>query len=204
MDPADTCSVSRRIMTRAKLARGDDSVLVLVDIQERLGAAMAPTALAGVIRNARILLQAAMRLETPALVTEQYPKGLGPLVAELAELLPAGTPRMEKTRFSIVGAGTEIAPFQSALEARGREQVILAGMESHVCVLQSALELQAADREVFVVEDACCSRTERNHAIAMERLRQAGVIVTSTESVVFEWMRDARHEQFKALSALVR
>jgi nicotinamidase-related amidase len=90
------------------------------------------------------------------------------------------------------------------LEATGRRQVVLAGMEAHVCVLQSALDLRTAGREVFVVEDACCSRSPRNRENAMHRLRAAGVVVTNTESVVFEWLRDARHEQFKALSALLR
>jgi nicotinamidase-related amidase len=77
-------------------------------------------------------------------------------------------------------------------------------MEAHVCVLQSALELRAAGREVFVVEDACCSRRRENHANAIKRMRSAGVVVTNTESVVFEWLRDARHEKFKAISALLR
>jgi nicotinamidase-related amidase len=187
-------------MIESMLARAGDSTLVLIDVQERLAAAMAPAARAGVIRNARILLEAAARLGVPVLATEQYPKGLGPTAAELVEMLPAGTPRVEKTCFSSAGA----EPFSAALEAIGRPQAILFGMESHVCVLQSALELRAVRPEVFVVEDACCSRNEQNHANAMRRLRAAGVVVTNTESVVFEWLRDARHEQFKAISALLR
>jgi nicotinamidase-related amidase len=182
------------------LARSADSVLVIVDLQERLAAAMVPVARTGVIRNARILLQAATRLGIPVLVTEQYPKGLGPTAAQIIEMLPEGTPRLEKTGFSC--AGTE--PFSTALEASGRTQVILAGMEAHVCVLQSALELRSVRQAVFVVEDACCSRNQEHHANAMHRLRAAGVIVTNTESVVFEWLRDARHEHFKAISARLR
>jgi nicotinamidase-related amidase len=77
-------------------------------------------------------------------------------------------------------------------------------MEAHVCVLQSALELRSAGRDVFVVGDACCSRRADNHANAMARLQSAGVVVTNTESTVFEWLRDARHEHFKTLSALLR
>lgn len=182
------------------LARATDSVLVIVDLQERLAAAMVQAARTSVIRNVRILLDAATRLGIPVLVTEQYPKGLGPTAAEVVEILPGGTPRLEKTCFSC--AGTE--SFSTALEASGRTQVILAGMEAHVCVLQSALELRAVRQGVFVVEDACCSRNQEHHANAMHRLRAAGVMVTNTESVVFEWLRDARHEHFKAISARLR
>jgi nicotinamidase-related amidase len=175
------------------LASADASVLLLIDVQERLAAAMPPPALEMLIRNGRLLLAAAARLGVPVLVTEQYPKGLGRTVPELAEAVPAGAARAEKTCFSAAG-----------MEAGGRRQAILAGMESHVCVLQSALEFSAAGREVFVVEDACCSRTPENHANAMRRMRAAGVVVTNTESVLFEWLRDARHEHFKAISALLR
>jgi len=182
------------------LARSADSVLVIIDLQERLAAAMVPAARTGVIRNTRILLEAATRLGIPILVTEQYPKGLGPTAAPIVEMLPGATPRLEKTCFSC--AGTESS--STALETTGRMQVILAGMEAHVCVLQSALELRAVRQGVFVIEDACCSRNQKHHANAMHRLRAAGVVVTNTESVIFEWLRDARHEHFKAISALLR
>ena len=182
------------------LMRAADSVLVIIDIQERLAAAMLPAARQAVVRNTGILMRAAASLGIPILATEQYPKGLGPTVAELSEALPSGAQRVEKTYFSCAGAEA----FLTALEASGRSQLILAGMEAHVCVLQSALELRAAGREVIVVEDACCSRKRANHANAIGRLRAAGVVVTNTESVLFEWLRDSRHEHFKAISALVR
>jgi nicotinamidase-related amidase len=149
------------------LAQAADSVLVIVDLQERLAAAMNPAVRASVIRNVRILLQAASRLGIPILVTEQYPKGLGPTAAQVAEMLPQGTPRLEKTCFSCAGA----AAFAAAMEERRRTQVVLAGMEAHVCVLQSALDLQSGRQRVFVVEDACCSRNREYHANAMHRLR---------------------------------
>jgi nicotinamidase-related amidase len=188
------------MMTNPMLACAGDSALVIIDIQERLAAAMAPAAAAAVLRNARILLEAAARLGVPVLLTEQYPKGLGPTAAELAAALPTDASRVEKTCFSCA----ESEAFSAALAACGRSQVILAGMESHVCVLQSALQLRAARPGVFVVEDACCSRREENHANAMRRLGHAGVTVANTESILFEWMRDARHEHFKPISALVR
>jgi len=182
------------------LARAADSVLVLVDVQQRLAAAMPPAARAAVIRNCRALLAAAARLSLPVLATEQYPKGLGPTEPDLLEALPPGAIRIEKTCFSCAG----VSPFAQALDALARPQVILAGMEAHVCVLQSALELRAAGRDVFVVEDACSSRNPAHHANAMARMRAAGVIVTNAESVLFEWLRDAAHEHFKAVSALIR
>lgn len=117
----------------------------------------------------------------------------------MAALLPDAA-AIEKTGFSAAADES----FRQALDRASRPQAILAGMEAHVCVLQTALELRAAGRDVFVVADACCSRTAANHANAMERLRAAGVTVANTESIVFEWLRDARHDCFKAISALVR
>jgi nicotinamidase-related amidase len=114
-------------------------------------------------------------------------------VPELAAKLPADAKRMEKTSFSACGA----LPL-------ARPQAILAGMEAHVCVLQTALELAAEGREVFVVADAICSRTEANRANALARLDKAGVVVTNTESVLFEWLRDASHEHFRTISKLIR
>lgn len=181
------------------LAGAADSVLILIDVQERLAAAMGPAALRAVTRNAGILVQSAVRLGIPVLSTEQYPKGLGRTVPELARLLPEAA-AVEKTYFSAAGDES----FMRALESAGRAQTIVAGMEAHVCVLQTALELHAAGRDVFVVADACCSRGAANHANAMERLRAAGVTVANTESIVFEWLRDARHDCFKTISALVR
>jgi nicotinamidase-related amidase len=181
------------------LASRDQSLVVVVDMQERLAAAMDPAVFAEVQRNTRILLEAAARLDVPVLATEQYPKGLGGTVTCLTAAL-ADAPRIEKTCFSCAAA----PPFADALGSSGRSQVILAGMEAHVCVLQTALELRVQGREVFVLEDACCSRRAANHANAMHRLRAAGVVVANTESVLFEWMRDACHEQFKAVSALLR
>ena len=179
------------MMARPKLARAADSALVVIDIQERLAAAM--PAREPVVRAAGILVEAAARLEVPVLVSEQYPKGLGHTVAELAGKLPAGAVRVEKTSFSACGA----LPLT-------RPQAVLAGMEAHVCVLQTALELSAAGHEVFVVADAVCSRAAVNYSNALARMRDAGIVITNTESVVFEWLRDASHEQFRAISKLIR
>jgi nicotinamidase-related amidase len=178
-------------MTKPSLARVADSALVVIDIQEKLAAVM--PAREAVVRTTGILLEAATRLGVPVWFTEQYPKGLGSTVAEVAAKLPEGAQRVEKTAFSACAALPLTQP-----------QIVLAGMEAHVCVLQTALELAAAGREVFVVADAVCSRAEANHANAMARLQAAGVVVTNTESVIFEWLRDAGNEHFRALTKLIR
>ena len=179
------------IMSQPKLARAGDSTLVVIDIQERLAAVM--PARASVVRATGILLEVAARLNIPVLVTEQYPKGLGSTVAEVAAKLPEGSMRVEKTCFSAC-----------ATLPLTRPQVVLTGMEAHVCVLQTALELAAAGREVFVVGDAVSSRTEANYSNALARLQTAGIVVTNTESLVFEWLRDAAHEHFQAVLKLIR
>jgi len=185
---------------RSLLCSAEESQLVAVDIQGRLAGAMPESERERVLRHAEVLAEAAGKLAIPVLATEQYPKGLGPTAEPVAEALPPATPLFEKTCFSCGGA----EGFLNALGAGGRKQVVLAGMETHVCVLQTALELQGHGFQLFVVEDAVCSRNAANHRSALERLRQAGVIVTNTESVLFEWLRDASHERFKAISALIK
>ena len=183
------------------LCAAETSQFVVIDIQVRLAAAMPPEARARVMKNSGILLQAARLLDLPTLVTEQYPKGLGPTEPEVAQHFPDSAGVVCKTCFASSGA----AEFNTALDAHhGRHQVILAGMEAHVCVLQSAMELLGRGYQVFVVEDAVSSRDDAHRHNAMARLPQAGAIVTNTESVLFEWLRDAAHPQFKAVSALIK
>lgn len=186
--------------TSDHLCRVEAAVLLLIDIQEKLAAAMGDEARERVVRGAGILAEAAVRLGVPRLLTEQYPRGLGPTEPRVLERLDTAVLRFEKTSFSCCG----VESLNEALRATGRCQVIIAGMESHVCVLQTALDLVADGWQVVVAEDATCSRNRDHHRNAMSRMRQAGVVVANTESIVFEWMRDARHEQFKAISALVR
>lgn len=182
------------------LCRREASALLVVDVQTRLAGAMPATARAAVLRSAGILIDAARALDIPILHTEQYPRGLGPTEQVLVERLEGAAQRLEKTAFSCCGA----EGFDAAACADGRTQWIVCGMEAHVCVLQTALDLHARGLQVFVVEDGVCSRAEAHHANALARLRQAGVIVTNTESVLFEWLRDAADPQFKTLSALIR
>ncbi len=176
------------------------SLLTVVDIQERLGAVMPAKVLGRVIKNTSLLLRAATLLEVPVIATEQYPRGLGPMLPELTADLPANTRKLEKTSFSCTGA----PGFNEQLSISAKEQIILVGMEAHVCVLQTAITLQAAGRQVCVIEDAVCSRKLENYQNALERLRQAGVVLVSTESVLFEWLGDASHQHFKEISSWLR
>ncbi len=186
-------------MNSAGLCRAEDALLVVVDVQPRLAAAMQSADREQVIARAGMLVQGAGLLGVPVIATEQYPKGLGHTEPALAGHLPAGTAIVEKTCFACGGEEN----FRRVLADSHRRQVVIAGMEAHVCVLQTALGLAHEGYDVFVAEDAICSRSGENARNATERMRGSAVI-TNTESVLFEWLRDARHEQFKAISALVK
>ena len=151
------------------------------------------------LHNATLLTQAANTLKIPITHTEQYPKGLG-ATEEVIRSHLADAVAIEKTCFSCFAA----EGFITAVSLAQRQQIILCGMESHVCVLQTAVELQQAGYQVFVVEDAVCSRHKQHHKNALARMRQAGIIVTNAESVIFEWLRDTSHPDFKSLSRMLR
>ena len=176
------------------------AVLVVIDLQQRLGDAMPGKVLNRVILNATLLVHTAGLLDLPVLHTEQYPQGLGATHPAIAAALPRTTRRFTKTAFSCC----EVQDFSHALGATGRRQAVLVGMEAHICVLQSAFDLRAQGLDVFVVEDAICSRRLENYQNALDRLRQVDVQVVSAESVVFEWLGDASHPHFKAIQTLLR
>ena len=184
----------------AHLCNADKSCLVVIDIQTRLTSAMPIKVLARLKRNINILLQGAETLSIPVLTTEQYPKGLGHTEPEIVELLPDHTLKFEKTCFSCTGA----EQFLEKLKETGRKQVILVGIEAHVCVLQTAILLIAEGYQVFVAADGICSRHRENYEASLKRMSRANVVICNSESVIFEWLRDARHEHFKELSRLVQ
>jgi nicotinamidase-related amidase len=173
-------------------------MLLVVDVQDRLFPAMEPERRDTVVRNIRILGAAAERLRVPVLLTEQYPKGLGHTLPEVRELVPVEP--IEKTAFSCCQAGG----FTDRLRATGADHVILAGLEAHVCVLLTALDLLGAGFGVSVVADAVCSRQREHRELGLAQARQAGAVVTSTETVVFQLLRTADTEAFRALSKLLR
>ncbi|WP_455366057.1 hydrolase [Kaarinaea lacus] len=180
------------------LANATSSHLLVIDVQTRLAQVMSDCN--SLLRNCEILLKAANILSVPVTITEQYPKGLGHTEPNLESVFPSNTNPIEKTCFSCCNA----EDFANSLANSGKQQIILSGIESHVCVLQTAMDLLERNHQVFVVADAVDSRSKDNKRIALERMQQAGVVVTATESVLFEWLRDAKHEHFKALSALIR
>jgi len=176
-----------------------NSQLLLVDIQERLVSAIKPKAASRMVDNSIFLLQSAAIVGAPVIYSEQYPKGLGHTLSEVAGKIPESSSSLSKTCFSC----TDSSDFCNVLDA-GRNQVIIAGMESHVCILQTAMHLKDQGKEVFVVADACAARSKHNHKNAMRRMAQAGIIITNSESVVFEWLRDTSHAGFKEISVLLK
>jgi nicotinamidase-related amidase len=176
------------------------SQVVVIDIQTKLGEVMPAKVLNRVVENTRLLLTAAHKLAIPVLATQQYPAGLGSTVPDIAQRLPDNTGRFEKTCFACTG----VDEFLEQLQCNARPQVILTGMEAHVCVLQTAMDLHQRGYQVFAVGDAICSRRLENYQNALERMHQCGVVVTGAESVVFEWLGDARHEHFKEIVAMMR
>lgn len=178
----------------------EQAAIVMIDVQERLFPAMDADHREEVMRNLKVLAAAARRLSVPMLVTEQYPKGLGHTLQELKEALPTGLEPVEKVAFSCWGVDT----FRNRLTASGARQVILGGIEAHVCVLMSALDLLAAGYGVQVVADAVTSRTQANWRLAMDYLRQAGAVVTTTETALFQLLRQADSDDFRELARLIR
>lgn len=176
------------------------SALLIVDVQERLVPAMPPEAAASAVRNTCILIEVAREFGLPVLVTEQYPKGLGPTVPEISSILPAGSTPFQKVAFSCCAA----PGFLPLLEALGDRDLILCGIETHVCVLQTALDLRAMGRRVYLASDATCSRTKSNWRTGLDLMRQAGVVIGSTEIFAFGLLGAAGSEQFKRISKLVK
>ena len=180
-----------------KLDRAKAAVLV-VDVQSRLTPAMPEETLARVIKYSRALVGAARELGLPVLATEQYPKGLGPLVPEIRDVLPS--PPLEKVHFS---CGADPA-FAAALERTGRRQVIVCGMETHVCVFQTVRDLVAMGYEVHVCADAVSSRTEEHRRVGLELCRQAGAVVSLAETAIFDLLHRAATDEFRKVSPLVK
>ena len=181
------------------IADSQDSLVVVMDVQPKLTSAMPNEVKENVIEKINILLTIANTLSIPVIVTEQYPDGLGHTVPALNEQLTKVVTVIEKTSFSAF----DVLDFAELIDQSGRKQIVLVGMEAHICILQTALALQKAGFRVFVVEDGVISRTKTNQDNGLGRLRNAGVIVTNVESIFFEWMGDASRAEFKVLAKLI-
>lgn len=181
-----------------ELLSRETSRLLIIDMQEKLLPSIPVHE--QLLANQSRLIAAATLFGVPICVTEQYPRGLGPTASELRNQLPGHT-FAEKLRFSAaecLGWGT------AAESSEARHQVVVAGIETHVCVLQTVLDLLAGGFQVFVVADAVGSRAKLNWQIALRRLSAGGAIVTSTESVLFEWCEVAGTPEFKQISQLIK
>lgn len=174
-----------------------DSLLLVVDVQERLAPAIhdADSATANNVR----LLKAASQLNVPAFVSEQYVRGLGHSLPEIRSAA-VNAEFFEKIHF---GCAAEPGVVDRLL-ATGRRQILVTGMETHVCVLQSALGLKALDFDVFLVADAASSRTPENRQQAIERMRACGVHIVTTEMVLFEWLHRAGTDDFRTVLPLIK
>ena len=184
--PTDTDIVNR---TRA--------VLVLIDMQDRLADVMPRRD--AVVATSALLARVAGTLEVPVIVTRQYPAGLGDTVAELREVCGDRDP-VDKTTFDCLAE----PGFRERLEGLSRRQVIIAGMEAHICVTQTALSLLGEGYLVHVVADAVCSRRDDDRDVALGRVRAAGAVVTTAESVIYEALGRAGTPEFRAVLELVK
>ncbi len=174
--------------------------LLIVDMQARLLPAMAEPG--AVLSGVTILAQAATRLAIPVAISEHCADKIGDTVPEVLAAAPGAT-RLAKTHFSALREA-EIAAHLAHRRAEGRAQLLLCGIEAHVCVLQTALDALTAGYEVFVAADAIMSRREASRATALARLTQAGIAPVTVEMALFEWLGKAGGDDFKALSALIR
>lgn len=175
----------------------DSTILLIIDIQEKLSSVMKYNE--QVIDNTQILITASKELDIPTIITEQYPKGIGPTVSEIKDNIKDDVKIFEKTSFTAY-----INEVKSALEATGRKKVIITGMETHVCVLQTARDLIQNGYHVFIAKDAVCSRTKENFLNSLEQMKEFGAVITNTETIVFDLLKKAGTPEFKVLSKLIK
>ncbi len=173
----------------------EEAVLVVVDVQDALMRKMNSAVAEKVIRNIRILLAFAKKMAIPVLITEQYPKGLGPTVSEIKAELGSILP-IEKVSFSCCGAET----FNAKLSQTERRHVMLVGIETHVCILQTADDLLRGGHRVHAVADAICSQRKLDWEIGLKWMEKKGAIISTTEMIAFQLLKEAGTEEFRALS----
>ena len=174
------------------------TALVIIDMQESFRASISD--FAETAARIALVAHAAQLLQVPVIVTEQYPKGLGRTAGEIRAVLPEDLEPVEKTAFSSCGA----REFVSRLESAGARQVLLCGIEAHICVNQTAHDLLARGLQVHLLADCITARTQSNWQVGLSKMQASGALPSSTETALFELLRDARHEQFKAIQKLIK
>ena len=190
--------MSSESLRSPELLNRASSRLLIVDVQEKLVATLSEAVRAPLLDSCRFLADGARLLGVPTSISEQYPQGLGLTAAVLQEF---AADRPAKKRFSCL----ECLGWPTAAEATDdRYQIVVAGMETHVCVLQTALDLLSCGYQVFIVADAVASRRSIDQQIALQRLANSGAVLTTAEAVLFEWAESAEAAEFKQLSSLVK
>lgn len=174
----------------------NDTVLVIIDLQEKLMNAMKDRE--RVYKNTALLLETAKQFEIPVIVTEQYPRGLGKTVDEVSQHLPEHS-YLEKTHFSAC-----TPDFHNMLKNINRSSVIITGSETHICVFQTTRDLLEAGYQVYIPRDAVCSRTDENYENGLDLMKTAGAVITNTETVIFDLLKQAGTAPFKAISPLLK
>jgi isochorismate hydrolase len=186
-------------MDRFTKIEREQAALIVIDVQEVLMKKMDPEIRKNVIQNIRTLLVFAKEMAIPILITEQYPRGLGKTVPEIKmELGPL--PLIEKVSFSCCG----VKAFNDKLNQSARNQAILTGIETHVCVLQTANDLIQKGYEVHVVADAICSRRKLDWEIGLRWIEKRGAMISTTEIIAFQLLKEAGTEEFRGLSKLLK
>ena len=175
----------------------ENSLVIVIDIQERLVAALDKDV---VVSRVGKLVGAANILEVPVIVSEQYPKGLGHTVPVVAERFSEGTPIIEKTSFSLLRE----EGFLDKLKSYNKKQIVICGIETHICVHQTTAELIEAGFEVYVVKDLCASRNKYEFKQGIEAMQANGAKISCLEIILFEWLRGAKHPKFKEVQALIK
>lgn len=175
----------------------ENSLVLCIDIQEKLVAALNKNT---IVSNAVKIISAANTLDIPILVTEQYPKGLGNTVEPLKAVLPAGSEVFEKTYFNALLEEGMLEKIKSY----GKKQIVIFGIETHICVHQTASALVEEGFEVYVIKDACASREKYEFKAGIEVMKQNGVKVSCVEIALFEWLKGAKNPKFKEVQALIK
>lgn len=178
--------------------RPENALLIIIDMQEKLAKAMKEEVLAKTVKNIITFIELCKLYQIPVIFTEQYPKGLGKTLEEIRNLLYEEA--IEKLDFSCFGE----EKFAEKIKKLGRQEVILTGMETHVCVWQTALDFLARDYHVFVPYDAVCSRTKENWKIGIKLMKDAGAVITCTETLIFQILKKAGTAEFKKMLEFVK
>ena len=180
------------------------SVLVVIDIQDKLLSAMPESAASRVVLNAGILLESAQKMGIPVIATEQYSKGLGKTAQTLSAHFSSDTAVIEKVEFDASANEDFLTALSKIVPTAAARSIVLVGMEAHICVYQTARGLRRRGFTVHVVADACSSRSHENEIVARGLWEKTGAVVTGTETVLFDWLQKAGTDHFKLLSKLVK